>query len=121
MRHKQIRMVQDNLQNSRLATHECISLARREKIDILALQEPYNHLNKQSDTYVIPNVSGIQAVSCSKKRFYAAICVLNPKLKVLKMVQFTNEFQVICEITSCKRAFVVDSIYFAPRNKIDSD
>jgi hypothetical protein len=112
----QIRCTQINLQHFRAATANITQLIEEEKIDILAIHEPYIIQNKVTG---IPHKYRIYTIPNTRSR--AAIVITNKQIDAILLKQLSEADTIVAEITINGLTFIFASMYFDIDRHIELD
>lgn len=111
-----LKILQINAQGSKNVAADLRILAQNKGIDILLKQEPYIYMKKVKG-YGISN--RVLQCSCMKVP-KSAIVVLNAKIEVTQITQFTDSHYVCAYIGTEEGGFYVASVYCQYSHNIDS-
>ena len=115
-RQDKLKVIQLNLQHSRIATDNLTKIIEEENTDILCLQEPYEIRNKIAG---IPR--RLKIFTAGEGRHRAAIVVNNNQLDTILIKQLSDEDTVVIEIIFNELKFIIASLYFDITQHIDND
>jgi len=104
---KRLKCLQINLQHSRLATDNLVTIMDEEDMDVVSIQEPYNI---GSTIGGIPRTNTVISAGEGKKR--AAIVIKRKQLDAILITQISDEDATVVELKLGRVTLIVASMYF---------
>jgi len=109
-----IRVLQLNARNARIATELIVQEALEQHIQFVCIQEPYTTQNRVG---ISPTFTVFQKTRGQRVR--SAIVLLDTSLRCLLLDKYSNEFIVTTQFTSNLFKMLLVSVYFQPGANID--
>lgn len=110
-----LRIVQINMQRSRLVSDETRDMMHNKKIDVLLMQEPYNLKGRITGLGLATRVA---TAAKDGEPVMAAVAVSDPRINVVKLPNVSNSHCVCVHITCDIGSFYLVSMYFQCSHEI---